>query len=134
MAGRRQHIPYQQRYAAALVELLHPDIRSDLIKRKASIAEIERWVVIDHNITVKTKEIVKWWNLNLFIKDKPTDHNAPAHVAKTARDAKVHAKADRFARLATTGSKKTEAQKKRSRPFPKSQSKIPSRPFPKRPK
>ena len=133
MSGRK-HIPYKQRYAAALAEQLHPDVRAEMQKRRASADEVEQWFVLDHNITVRTKEIVQWWNINLFRKDRPKDLNAPAHVKKTSRDAKVHAKADRHERLRLTGSKKTAAQKKRYRPIPKGQKlptgrKIPSRKF-----
>ncbi|MEM8971732.1 MAG: hypothetical protein AAGD43_06715 [Pseudomonadota bacterium] len=117
MAARRQYIPLSERYAAVLSLLLPDDVKADLIKRRATWRDVERAYKklgqVDHNVTVRTdssKRQKRWFNLNYL--------TIAQHKAKTAQDAKDHAKMDRFARLHLTGDKRTPAQKKRHRPIP----------------
>jgi 5-methylcytosine-specific restriction endonuclease McrA len=107
--SKRDYIPFKERLASALAELLPADVRGDLIRRRVPADDVISLFELDHNHPVKLGGTKDWWNLT-YLRFK-------AHKPKTSRDRKAIAKAGRFDRLRKTGTKRTPAQQKRYRPI-----------------
>lgn len=106
---KRDYIPLKDRLAAALSYRLTEAERNDLRNRRASAEDIISLFDCDHNIPVRIGGSKDWWNINWLRTEE--------HVEKTRSDQQVIAKARRFERLERTGTKRTDAQKKRYRPI-----------------
>lgn len=113
--AKRDYVPYEERLASALAELLPTEVREDLIRRRVPASDVISLFEPDHNVPVRLGGTNDWWNLT-FLRPEP-------HKAKTKRDRQAIAKAARFERLTYTGTKRTAAQIRTYEP-------IPSRPFP----
>ncbi|MBC6444593.1 MAG: hypothetical protein GDA50_04065 [Alphaproteobacteria bacterium GM202ARS2] len=112
---QRDYIPYPERLAAALAELLPEDVRNDLRARQVPAKDVIALFEADHNVAVKLGGPGKWWNLT-YMRPK-------FHKVKSRHDRRMIAQAGRYERLHLTGTKRTEAQQRTYRP-------IASRPFP----
>ena len=87
---KRKYIPYPERLAAALVELLPVDMQVDLRARRVSARHVIRLFTPDHIVLHALGGSDRWWNLHMRLR-------GPEVLAKNASDTTAVAKTKRIA-------------------------------------